>query len=332
MSTIRGPRVAPGDDHDRPDRVAGHGHGHGSGGHGHVLPAAGHRRPLVIVLALTSTVLMVEVVGALVSGSLALLADAGHMLTDVAGLSMALIAAVLATRPATPTRTWGYRRAEVLAAAGQAGVLLAVGGFVLVEAVTRLIYPAEVASGMMVVFGAVGLVANLVSIVVLTRLQGGNLNTRAARLEVLNDALGSVAVLVGAAVIAATEWTRADAVVSLLIGAMILPRTWKLLREAVDVLMEATPKHVDLDQVRTHLLQVPHVQAVHDLHASLVASDLPVLTAHVVVDDECFIDGHLPRLLDQLQQCLAGHFDVEHSTFQFELVSHAAHEHHAAHA
>jgi cobalt-zinc-cadmium efflux system protein len=286
---------------------------------------------LAIVLGISSTILVVEVVGALLSGSLALLADAGHMLTDVAGLSLALIAAVLAGRPATDARTWGYRRAEVLAAAAQAAVLLAVGVFVLVEAVRRLIEPPQVAAGIMVIFGLVGLLGNAVSILLLTRIQAGNLNTRAALLEVVNDALGAAAVLIAAAVIAVTGWARADAVASLLIGAMILPRTWKLLRETVDVLMEVTPKGVDLAAVRAHILGVGHVHEVHDLHASWVASDLPVLTAHVVVDDSCFHDGHLPTLLDELQRCLAGHFDVEHSTFQFEPVSHAAHEH-AAHA
>jgi cobalt-zinc-cadmium efflux system protein len=308
------------------------GHQHGSGeSHGHGVPGAGHRRPLAVVLAISGTILAVEVTGAVVSGSLALLADAGHMLTDVAGLSLALVAAVLAGRPATEERTWGYRRAEVLAAAAQAAVLLAVGGFVLAEAIRRLIEPSAVASGAMVVFGAVGLAGNAVSIMLLSRISGGNLNTRAARLEVINDALGSVTVLAAAAVIAITGWDRADALASLLIGALILPRTWKLRRETVDVLMEATPKGVDLAHVRAHILGVPHVHAVHDLHASSVASDLPVLTAHVVVDDSCFRDGHLPQLLDQLQQCLAGHFDVEHSTVQFEPASHADHEH-PAHA
>jgi cobalt-zinc-cadmium efflux system protein len=309
----------------------GHGHGHGHG-HDHGLPAGnGYRRPLAIVLGISSTILIVEIIGAVLSGSLALLADAGHMLSDVAGLSLALVAAVLASRPATLERTWGFRRAEVLAAAAQAAVLLAVGVFVLVEGVRRLIEPPAVASGIMIVFGVVGLVGNAVSILLLSRIQAGNLNTRAAMLEVVNDALGSVAVLVAAAVIAFTGWVRADAVASLLIGAMILPRTWKLLRETVDVLMEATPKHVDLAHVRAHILAVDHVREVHDLHASSVASDLPVLTAHVVVDDSCFHDGHLPALLDQLQSCLAGHFDVAHSTFQFEPARHAAHEH-AAHA
>jgi cobalt-zinc-cadmium efflux system protein len=295
--------------------------------HGHAIAAGvGHRRPLAIVLGITSTILVVEVIGALWSGSLALLADAGHMLTDVAGLALALAAAVLADRPATDAKTWGYRRAEVLAAAAQAAVLLAVGGFVLVEGIRRLLDPPEVASGAMVVFGLVGLAGNAVGIALLARVAGGNLNIRAALLEVINDALGSLAVLVAAVVIALTGWQRADAVVSLLIGAMILPRTWKLLRETIDVLLESTPKGLDLAEVRTHLLSVPHVQGVHDLHASSVASDLPILTAHVVVDDCCFHDGHLPDLLDQLQQCLAGHFDVAHSTFQFEPARHAAHE------
>jgi cobalt-zinc-cadmium efflux system protein len=303
------------------------GHQHGAGGHHHGPPGAGQRRPLAIVLGISGTILAVEVAGAIISGSLALLADAGHMLTDVAGLSLALIAAVLAGWPATEARTWGYRRAEVLAAAAQAAVLLAVGVFVLAEAIQRLIEPSKVAAGAMVIFGLVGLAGNAASILLLSRISGGNLNIRAALLEVVNDALGSAAVLVAAAVIAFTGWDRADAVASLLIGVLILPRTWKLLRETVDVLMEATPKDVDLAGVRAHILGVPHVHAVHDLHASSVSSDLPVLTAHVVVDESCFRDGHLPWLLDQLQQCLAGHFDVEHSTVQFEPAGHADHEH-----
>ena len=266
----------------------------------------------------------------MVSGSLALLADAGHMLTDVAGLGLALLASVLSGRPATDARTWGFRRAEVLAAAAQAAVLLAVGVFVLYEGVRRLVDPPDVASGAMLVFGVVGLLGNSVSVAVLAAGRANDLNTRAAFLEVVNDALGSVAVLVAAVLIALTGWLRADAVASLLIGALILPRTWRLLRETVDVLLESTPRGVDLADVRAHLLGVEHVHDVHDLHASTIATSLPVLTAHVVVDDSCFTDGHVPRLLDELQSCLAGHFDVDHSTFQFEPASHAEHEH-AAH-
>jgi len=304
-----------------------------SGGRGHdhsadLSPEAGtgSRRILTVVLIITGTILAVEVVGAVISGSLALLADAGHMLTDAAGLSLALFAAVLMQRPATDRLTWGYRRAEVLAAAAQAAVLLAVGAFILIEGVRRLLAPPEVASGAMVVFGLVGLAGNAVSIALLSRARSENLNTRAAFLEVVNDALGSLAVLVAAAVIAVTGWQRADAVASLLIGMLILPRTWQLLRQTIKVLLEATPESVDLSEVRAHLLGVAHVQAVHDLHASTVGTGLPVLTAHVVVDDACFHDGHLTQMLDQLQGCLAGHFDVEHSTFQFEAAAHADHE------
>jgi len=284
------------------------------------------RGRLRIVVIITVTVLLAEVIGAAVSGSLALLADAGHMLSDVAGLTLAWFAALLAQRPATLARTWGYRRAEVLAAVGQAAVLLAVGGFVIIEAIRRLVNPPEVASAAMVAFGVVGLLGNLAGIAVLVGARSANLNMRAAFLEVVNDALGSLAVLVAALVIAVTGWLRADALASLLIGALIIPRTLKILREAIDVLLESTPRGLELNEVREHLMGVGQVQGVHDLHASQVATGLPVLTAHVVVGDSCFSDGHLPALLDELQRCLAGHFDVEHSTFQFEPGGHEAHE------
>jgi cobalt-zinc-cadmium efflux system protein len=286
-----------------------------------------HRGRLTVVLGITLAVLVVEVVGAFVSGSLALLADAGHMLTDVGGLTLAYVAAVLARRPATDSRTWGYRRAEVIAAAAQAAVLLAVGGFVLVEGVRRLFAPPEVAPAAMVVFGVLGLAGNLVGLAVLAGGRRDNMNVRAAFLEVANDALGSVAVLVAAAVIATTGWLRADAVVSLVIGALIIPRTLKLLAESVNVLLESTPKGLDLTAVRQRLMTNPHVQDVHDLHATQVATGLPVLTAHVVVDDSCFHDGHLGPMLDELQRCLDADFDIEHSTIQFEAAAHADHEH-----
>lgn len=301
---------------------------HGSGhGHGHGVEAmAGHRSRLAVVLAITVTVLVVEVVGAIVSGSLALLADAGHMLADVAGLSLAWVASALAGRPTTDHRTWGYRRAEVLAAAAQAAVLLAVGGYVLIESVLRLFAPPEVSSLPMVVFGVIGLVGNAIGIAVLLGARSANLNMRAAFLEVVNDALGSVAVLLAASVIALTGWMRADAVASLVIGLLIVPRTIKLLRESVDVLLESTPKGLDLSMVRRHLLGVSHVHGLHDLHATQVATGLPVFSVHLVVADSCFHDGHLATMLDDVQDCLAGHFDVDHSTIQFEAESHPAHE------
>ena len=309
---------------------AGHGHGAAGQGHGH---GHGHadqnRRRLAAALAITATVLVAEAVGAWATGSLALLADAGHMLTDVAGLTIALIAASLAARPASAQRTWGYRRAEVLAATLQAAVLLAVGVFVLVEGVRRLVEPPQVSSTGMLVFGVVGLAGNVAALLLLLRgTAARNVNVRAAVLEVVNDGLGSVAVIVAAGIIALTGWTRADAVVSLLIGVLIVPRTLKLLRETTAVLLESTPPGLDLDDVRRHLLELPHVQAVHDLHASQITTGLPVLSAHVVLDDSCFRDGHAPEILDQLQACVAEHFPVavEHATFQLEPLGHGGHE------
>ncbi|MEO7751899.1 MAG: cation diffusion facilitator family transporter [Terracoccus sp.] len=298
-----------------------HAHSHGA------MDPEDHRGRLAVVLGITVTVLVVEVVGAVLSGSLALLADAGHMLTDVVGLTIGLVAATLARRPPTVTRTWGYRRAEVLGAAAQAAALLAVGVYIIVEGVQRLIDPPEVTPGIMVVFGVIGLVGNIVGLLILAGSRGANLNMRAAFLEVVNDALGSVAVLLAALLVATTGWLRADAVASLVIGLLIVPRTIRLLLESVDVLLESTPKGLDLDVVRNRIMTLPHVSDVHDLHASQVATGLPVITAHVVVDDSCFHDGHLGSMLDELQHCLDNDFNVEHSTIQFESAGHSGHEH-----
>lgn len=296
--------------------------------HDHDLHAVNRRR-LAIAFGITATILVAEIVGAVVTGSLALLVDAGHMLTDAGGLLVALIASTLALRPATSRRTWGFARAEVLAATAQAAVLLAVGLFVLVEGVQRLFAPPEIASGSLLVFGIIGLLGNVASIAVLASGRNANLNLRAAFLEVVNDALGSVAVIVAAVVIAVTGWGGADAVAALVIGVLIVPRAFRLLKEAIDVLLESTPAGLDLDAVTAHLKEIEHVREVHDLHASQIATGLPVLTAHVIVDAECFTDGHTPRILDELQQCVAEHFDlsVEHSTFQLEPDTHRDHEH-----
>lgn len=292
-------------------------------------PVSSNRKRLLVAFFITTTILVAEVAGALITGSLALLVDAAHMLTDAGGLFIALVAANLMVRPASSKRTWGFRRAEVLAATAQAAILLAVGIFVFVEGIRRLINPPEIASKELLIFGVIGLLGNLASIVVLAGGRKSNFNLRAAFLEVINDALGSVAVIVAAVIIATTGWTRADAVVAMLIGALILPRTFVLLRETVDVLLESTPKGLDLDSVRSHILELPHVRAVHDLHATQISTGLPVLTAHVVVDDACFYDGHAPGIIDELQKCVADHFavSIEHSTFQLEREAHAEHEH-----
>jgi cobalt-zinc-cadmium efflux system protein len=297
--------------------------------HSHAAPGDAHRGALLAALVITGSVLVAEVIGAIVTGSLSLLIDAAHMLTDAGGLAMALFAAHLSKRPTTSRRTWGFARAEVLAATGQAIVLLGVGLFVVIEAVQRLFEPVEIQSTEMIVFGAIGLVANLVAIAILFRGKSANFNLRAAFLEVLNDALGSVAVIAAAIVITVTGWNGADAVAALLIGVLIVPRTVKLLGETLTVLLESAPAGLDMDAVRAHLLAQDHVIGVHDLHATQVASGLPVLTAHIVLDDSCFLDGHAPQILDILQDCVADHFDVaiDHSTFQLESARHRSHEH-----
>lgn len=295
--------------------------------HDHAVPD--DRRRLTIAFGLTGTVLVAQAVGAWLTGSLALLVDTAHMLTDTAGLAMALFAAHLIRRPPTAKRTWGLRRAEVLAALAQAAVLLAVGVYVLIEAIGRFTDPPEIPSTELIVFGVIGLLANIASLLVLAGRRSASFNLRAAFLEVLNDALGSVGVIVAAIVIATTGWQQADAVAGLLIGILIVPRAAALLRETGAVLLESTPRGLDLDAVRTHLEGIEHVRGVHDLHASLIATGLPVISAHVVVDDTCFTDGHTARILDQLQECVAGHFEVsvEHSTFQIEPAGHRVHEH-----
>jgi cobalt-zinc-cadmium efflux system protein len=297
--------------------------------HDHHHPPDGARGRLAAAFGSTAAVLVAQVVGALLTGSLALLVDTVHLLTDAAGLAMALFAAHLARRPPSARRTWGYRRAEVIAALAQAGVLLAVGVYVLVEGLLRLVAPPEVPGPELVVFGVVGLLGNVAALAVLAGRRTANLNLRAAFLEVVNDALGSLAVVIAALVITFTGWQRADVVAGLVIGALILPRALRLLRETVSVLLESSPPGLDLDEVRAHLMDLDHVEDVHDMHASLISTGLPVLSAHVVVRTDCFTDGHAARILDQLQECVAEHFDiaVEHSTFQVEPSTHVAHEH-----
>jgi cobalt-zinc-cadmium efflux system protein len=294
--------------------------------HSHGTATGAQRRRLGAVLGLTLLVLVAEVVGAALSGSLALLADAGHMATDAAGIALALGAVTLAQRPARGRRTFGWQRIEILAAVANGLLLVAVAVYVLVEAIRRIGHPPDIGSGLMLVIAAVGLVVNLGSLAVLHRGREESLNIRGAYLEVLGDALGSVAVIVAAVVIATTGWTAADVVASVAIGFLVLPRAWHLLREAFDVLLEAAPKDVDLDDVRAHITGVDGVLGVHDLHAWTITSGLPVLSAHVVVSEAALADGHGGRILDALCVCLGEHFDMEHCTFQLEGEAHADHE------
>jgi cobalt-zinc-cadmium efflux system protein len=294
---------------------------------GHAAGRAGDRSRLKLVLAITTAVIAVEVVGAVLSGSLALLADAGHMLTDAAAIGLALSASYVATLPPTSRRTFGFHRAEILAALVNAVVLLVVCGYVVYGGIARLLDPVPVDASSMLVFAGLGLAANAVSLLALARRRDASLNMKGAYLEVLSDLVGSVLVILAGVVVAVTGFVRADAVASLLIAVLILPRSYALLKNAVDVLLEATPEGVDLGAVREHLLGVSGVVDVHDLHAWTITSGLPMLSVHVTVTDAVLADRGVGSLLDDFSDCVASHFAVDHATFQIEPESHQAHEH-----
>jgi cobalt-zinc-cadmium efflux system protein len=306
-----------------------------TGGHSHsnapITATGRHHRRLVLVVAITAAVFVAQVIGGLVSGSLALLADAGHMLTDSTGLVIALIAATLAARPATPARTYGLQRVEVLAAMINGLLLTGIAVWVLVRAIERWNRPVEIESGLMLAVAVVGALANTAGLLILRGAKDESLNLRGAYLEVLGDLLGSLTVIAAAIIITFTGYTRADSIASVLIFGLIIPRALSLLRDVVDVLLEATPRGIDLDQIRRHILDIDGVTDVHDLHAWTITSGVPVLSAHVVVDTNHLTDGRSGQVLDRLGECLGEHFDVDHCTFQLEPQGHQAHEpaHHA---
>jgi cobalt-zinc-cadmium efflux system protein len=302
----------------------GHAHGH-SHAHGGTVTGT-YRRALTIVMAISSTIAVAEVVGAIITGSLVLLADAAHMAADAAGVGLSLLAAWFASRPATDRRTFGYARAEILAAMANALLLLGMAALIFIEAIRRLSSPPGISSGLLIAFGTGALIANACSLLVLRSGQSESLNVRSAFLEVAADTLGAAAVIVTGVIVSTTGFTLADPIASMVVGALILPRTWRLLREAIDVLLEASPAGIDLDEIRRHMAGLPGIRAVHDLHLWTITSGLPVLSAHVVVDPEVIECGQSAVILDQLQDCLRGHFDVDHSTFQLEPAGHAEHE------
>ena len=286
-------------------------------GHPHSLSrsaAASGRGRLVVVFAMVSAFLIVEVIGGLLTNSLALLADAGHMFTDAAGIGLALLAIWFAQRPATTEKSFGYYRVEIFAAVANAMILFAVAGFILYEAARRFAAPPEVIGLPMLGIAAVGLAVNLVSLRLLRAGAATSLNLRGAYLEVLGDLLGSLAVLVAGLVIILTDWTPIDPIASVVIAGLILPRTWGVLREAVDVLLQATPHNIDPEEVRRHLLQAEDVDDIHDLHAWTLTSGINVVSAHIVMRP-----GADPaKVLDEVCACLTDDFDMEHSTIQLE--------------
>lgn len=279
-------------------------------------PSRVNRRPLVIALAITATFLVIEVIGGVLTNSLALLADAGHMLTDVAALALALFAIWLANRPATPVRSFGFYRAEILAALINAATLVAVSIYIFWEAFHRLGAPPEVESGPMLAVAVAGLAANAASAWFLMRGGGHqhNLNTRGAFLHVIGDMLGSAGAIVAALVMLATGWYLADPLLSAGIGGLILFSSWRLLKEAVDVLLESTPKHIDPQAVRAAMAATPGVRGVHDLHIWTVTSGLVAMSGHVEVDPDAAWDATLRRLTALLRD----DFGIAHVTLQPE--------------
>lgn len=304
----------------------GHPHGHVDGGHAHGVVPGADTRYLAIALGLIVAFMVGEVVAAVLSGSLALLADAGHMLTDVAALAASIWAARLATRPARGSWTYGLQRAEILSAAVNGVSLAVIGAVIAVEAVRRLFSPPEVAGGVVLVVALAGAVVNLVATWVLSRANRASLNVRGAFAHLLTDLYAFLGTAIAGLAILLTGWLRADALASLVVAVLMAQAAWGLLRDAGRILLQGAPEDVSLEEVRAHLARSDHVVDVHDLHAWTVSSGLPVLTAHVVLEDHCFTDGHAPQVLDTLQSCLTGHFDVEHSTFQLETASHVDHE------
>ncbi len=306
-----------------------HGRGHAGGdheGHSHVVGSSADVRCLAVALTLIVGFMAVEVVVAVMAASLALLADAGHMLTDAGALGASIAAARLAARPALGHWTFGWKRAEVLSAAVNGITLVVVAALVLFEAVRRLVSPGPVGGTAVLTVALVGVAVNLVATRVLARADRSNMNVAGSFRHLLTDLYGFIGTAAAGVVIMVTGFNRADAIASLVVVVLMAKASWQLLGAAGRVLLEAAPEGVELDEVRAHLLAIAHVRAVHDLHVWTVTSALPALSAHVVVESGCFADGHAPQILDELQACVSGHFDVEHSTFQLETAGHMHHE------
>lgn len=293
--------------------------------------ADANRTRLWLAIAIIGAFLVVQVVGAVLSGSLALLADAGHMASDLIGLVVALVAAMVAARPATDRQTYGYRRAEVFGALVNGVILVVVAVAVAVSAIGRLVTGAEgeaheVQGVPMLIVAVLGLVANIAAMLVLRGGAKHSINLRGAYLEVLGDLIGSALVIIAAVVIVTTGYDAADPIASIAIAVLIVPRAMMLLRDVVRVLFESAPADTDVAEIRDHILGAAGVVAVHDVHVWQITSGAPVFSAHVEVEPEVFASGRTGELLDELGGCLSDHFDVAHSTFQLEPAGRAEHE------
>ena len=279
-----------------------------------------------VTLVLIVLFLITEVVAAVIGDSLVLYADAGHMLSDVAALSLSLWAITTAQKPARERWTYGFKRVEILAAATNGALLVAVAVIIGIEAIQRLITPHHVAGDLVLAVAAVGAAINLIAVRVLAHANRKSLNLRAAFAHIVTDLYAFVGTALSGLVIILTRWERADSIASMLVVVLMLWTAWGLLRDSGQILLQAAPDDLDLNEVRTHMVDVGDVLDVHDLHAWTLTSGSTTLSAHVIVEDKCFNSGHTPQILDALQLCLADHFNVTHSTLQLEPGSHAVHE------
>ncbi len=273
-------------------------------------PAAPLSR-LTLVLALTLIFMIVEAVGGWLSGSLALIADAGHMLTDAGALGLTLLSAWIALRPANHSKTYGYQRWEILAALINGAALFGIAGWVVVEAVQRIQNPEPIRAGLFLAVAAAGLAVNLVSLWILHGIRDGSLNTRGAYLHVLGDALGSVGALGAAAIIATTGWTVADPIISIALALLILIGAWRLVRESTDILLESVPGHVSMMDVQSRMLGVAGVTAVHDLHVWVVSSGMVAMSGHAIVPDLTHHPEVLERIRSEMRRLGIGHVTIQ---------------------
>jgi cobalt-zinc-cadmium efflux system protein len=286
-------------------------------GAGHSHTAGKNERALWIALALTTSILIAEVIGGVVTGSLALISDAAHMFTDAAALAIALAAIRIAKRPADSLRSFGYYRFEILAAAFNALLLFAVAMYIIYEAYRRIQSPAEIQTSGMMAVAIVGLIANLVSMRMLSGGKDDNLNVKGAYLEVWSDLLGSAGVIIGAIVIRFTGWAWVDSVVAVGVGLWVLPRTWVLLKASVNVLLEGVPEEINIGDVKSVLLDVKGVASIHDLHVWSISSGKTSLTVHVVQDSGA---SHT-QILQDIREVLLEKFEIAHITVQCELTA-----------
>ncbi len=283
--------------------------------HSHVPTAAAkHKGALMGALALTAGFMLVEVAGGLWTGSLALLADAAHMLTDAGGLALALIAIRFAERPATPQKTYGYARMEVLSALANAVVLLLLAIYILYEAYLRFANPPEILGTPMLVVAVIGLGVNFISMRLLMSGSKESLNLKGAYLEVMGDMLGSLGVIIAALIVMLTGWSGADAIIGAGIGLFIVPRTWNLLKSAIHILMEGTPPEIDLSLIENRLMGLGHVEAVHDLHVWSISSGLDAMSCHLVVSD----GAQVRDTLERGHQMMRDEFGITKTTIQIE--------------